>query len=94
MTDARVTSAAVNHSGYGTVPEMTTSRDETLRPRPVDALFGGRLEALRTGTCRKCGEAVDPGEFMDAASRAEWNISALCANCQTVVFTTMGDDAR
>lgn len=65
-----------------------------MTPRPVDAIFPGRLEALRSGTCRRCKEAVDPDGFTDDLSRVEWELSALCEPCQTVVFSAMEDECE
>lgn len=65
-----------------------------MTPRPVDALFPGRLEALRSGTCRRCKEPVDMAAFTDEVSRVEFTLSALCEPCQTVVFSAMEDECE
>jgi hypothetical protein len=66
---------------------MTVNPGTTaIRPRPVDALFPEAAAARRSGVCPKCWEAVDPGEFTDDLSRADFAITGLCNGCQIVVY--------
>lgn len=46
-----------------------------------------RDKALARGHCARCGNFNL--EFLDERSRREYNISALCQNCQDIIF----DDA-
>ncbi len=73
---------------------VNPSENGTIAARPVDALFPGRVEALRAGVCRRCREAVDVEGMSDDVTRAEWHISGLCESCQTVVYTAMAGDAE
>ena len=59
--------------------------------RPADYIFPDRLSALEQGRCvgppLGCGQSVgDPFHFRDEGSRREYNISAMCQNCQDEFF--------
>lgn len=63
-----------------------------MTTRPVDALFPSHAILRRSGLCPRCGEAVDPSEFLDDVSRAEWRITGLCSGCQTVIYQALEDE--
>ena len=65
---------------------------DAVKPRPVDALFPGRVEALRAGVCRRCREAVDVEGMSDDVTRWEYERTAWCESCQTVEWTALGDE--
>jgi hypothetical protein len=60
-------------------------------PRPVDAIFPGRIEAITEHRCMAppigCGKPVDMEDFRYPEDRAEYGISGLCQDCQDKVFT-------
>ncbi len=48
--------------------------------------FGKEVEAVEQGRCPFCGKPIDPKEFRDRLSRAEYDISGLCQHCQDEMF--------
>lgn len=59
--------------------------------RPADYIFTDRLPALEQGRCVNppigCGQSVgDPFHFRTEGHRREYNISALCQQCQDDLF--------
>jgi len=66
------------------VPEMQSFLDKFTKQH-----FGiTDTEAGKRSICVFCKKKVDPKtEFEDELSRKEWNISRLCALCQSDVFS-------
>jgi len=46
--------------------------------------FGEQVEKIKKGKCPFCGKEI--GEFKDALSRREFEISGLCQQCQDETF--------
>lgn len=64
------------------------SREEVARDfenKPAGRIFTQAADQIRRGICPTCGKEV--GEFRDALSRKEYEISGMCQSCQDKVFS-------
>lgn len=52
--------------------------------KPADILFPAQKALVDAGLCPTC--AVPIGEFRNALSRREFQISGMCQDCQDEVF--------
>lgn len=50
----------------------------------IEDMFPGTTEAINSHKCPLCNRPI--GEFRDALSRKEYNISGMCQKCQDDIF--------
>jgi uncharacterized CHY-type Zn-finger protein len=60
--------------------------------RPVDFLFKEGYELKKQGKCPTCGNPINPKEFRDQLSWAEYLIAGMCQSCQDKVFTDVKEE--
>jgi len=53
--------------------------------KPAGSIFPAAAGQIRKGLCPTCGKAV--GEFKNALSEREYEISGMCQACQDSVFS-------
>lgn len=51
----------------------------------IEKLFPGTMQAIADKMCPCCGDPI--GEFRDALSKREYEISGMCQKCQDKVFS-------